>query len=158
MKPPLRLYLIRHGETDYNLKRVIQGHGEVPLNTTGKKQAARLGERLRAEGIELIYSSDVRRAAMTAEILASHIGAPIEFDALWRERNPGDLIHKPYDEAGAFFSDPDYAPKGGEGVAEFDARIRAAAENLLKKEKARMARKAGARDAERTGAQRVAVV
>ena len=133
----MRIYLIRHGETEYNHQRLMQGHSEVPLNDTGIAQVTCLANRLRDESIEHIYSSDLRRAVMTGCIIGSHTGAPITYDAVWRERNPGALTEKTYDEGAAFFDDPDYEPPGGESVSVFEARVRAATAKLIEQEDGR---------------------
>jgi broad specificity phosphatase PhoE len=62
----MRLYLTRHGETEWNLERKTQGGTDTPLTTTGIHQAHKLGERLKSEGISFIYSSTLRRAWDTA--------------------------------------------------------------------------------------------
>lgn len=119
----MRIYLIRHGETDHNRDRILQGHGEVPLNAAGIAQTARLAGRLQDCGVDCIYSSDLRRAAMTAAIIAAYTGAPIVYDSGLRERNPGALAGKTYEEGAAFFRDPAYEPPGGESRAVFEARV-----------------------------------
>ena len=86
----LRLLLARHGQTDWNAQHRYQGHAPVPLNETGRRQAAALGQRLAHEGIEAIYSSDLPRAWMTAQAVADGVqpagtsrAAPAR-DGLWR--------------------------------------------------------------------------
>lgn len=134
----MRLYLIRHGETEYNLRKLIQGYGEVPLNDTGIRQAAALGRRMAQLPLDHIYASDLRRATMTAAIVAAHTGTPIEYETAFRERNPGiHLTDKSYDEAEGFFTDIDYAPPGGETVQVFGDRVKRAFDDLLEKERAR---------------------
>lgn len=64
------LYIFRHGETDYNKQRIIQGILDIPLNETGLQQAYALAELLSNSGIQLIYSSKLQRAHRTAEIVA----------------------------------------------------------------------------------------
>lgn len=66
-----RLLLIRHGETEWNRDQRVQGHQDVPLSETGREQARRLRDRLHAEP-DVIYTSDLQRAWMTAEILAQN--------------------------------------------------------------------------------------
>ncbi len=78
MTAPLRhLLLARHGETDWNVAGRWQGHTDVPLNATGRAQAAALAERLRREGIEAVAASDLSRARHTAEIVAGALGVPL---------------------------------------------------------------------------------
>lgn len=128
----MRLYLIRHGETDYNREQRIQGHGPVPLNAAGIDQVTRLARRVAAEGpLDHIYASDLRRTVMTAEILAAHTRAPITYDPLFRERDPGDLSEKSYDEARAFFTELPYVPPNGESVQVFLDRVQRAIDRLL---------------------------
>lgn len=133
----LRVYLIRHGETDYNRRRIMQGHSEQPLNDTGVRQAGSLARRLTEFPIDLIYSSDIRRAAMTAVIIAAHIDKPVIYEPLLRERNPGALTHRPYEEVMEFFTDPEFQPPEGESQAEFDARVLRAFERLVELERER---------------------
>ena len=67
------LLLVRHGETDWNRERRFQGHADPPLNDAGREQAQELAERLAGEDIAAVYTSDLRRARETAEILAARL-------------------------------------------------------------------------------------
>ena len=69
------IYLIRHGETDWNVERKIQGQTDIPLNSNGKQQA----------------EEDLSRAKETAEIINKKVGAKITFDKRIREVNYGDF-------------------------------------------------------------------
>lgn len=129
----MRIYLIRHGETEYNVRRIMQGHAEIPLNDTGMRQAALVGERLKPLPIERIVASDIRRAAMTAAIVGALTGVPVEWDELMRERNPGELAHRPYDKSLQFFLDPEWEPPGGESGTVFDQRVRRAFDMLAER-------------------------
>lgn len=102
----------------------MQGHSEVPLNDNGIAQAGRLADRLRGIGVDRIHSSDLRRAAMTAAIIAARTGAPVVWDPTLRERDPGELTERPYDEVMEFFNDWDFIPPGGESFPDFDERVR----------------------------------
>ena len=85
-----KLYLVRHGETDWNRTGRFQGHTDVELNDQGRDQARALAERLRGREIAAITSSDLRRARETAEILAATLAAPLAPpDAGLRERGYG---------------------------------------------------------------------
>lgn len=72
----MKIYLVRHGETDWNVQKKIQGTTDVPLNETGRKQAAALADKLVRENyqIDRVYTSPQLRAAATAQIAASALG------------------------------------------------------------------------------------
>ena len=65
------IVLVRHGETDWNRERRFQGHADVPLNEDGRTQVAALAEELAGERFAAAYTSPLRRAAESAEILAA---------------------------------------------------------------------------------------
>ena len=65
------IVLVRHGETDWNRERRFQGHADVPLNEDGRTQVAALAEELAGERFAALYTSPLRRAAESAEILAA---------------------------------------------------------------------------------------
>jgi len=68
------IVLVRHGETDWNRERRFQGHADQPLNEAGRSQARELAEQLHAEPVTALYTSPLRRAGETAEILAATFG------------------------------------------------------------------------------------
>ena len=68
------IVLVRHGETDWNRDRRFQGRADQPLNETGRAQARELAESLRDEPVSVLYTSPLRRASETAEILAERLG------------------------------------------------------------------------------------
>lgn len=69
-----RIFLIRHGETEFNRLGVFRGRYEVELNDRGRKQAGEIGSALRGEGIESLLASPLVRARQTAEIIGRVIG------------------------------------------------------------------------------------
>lgn len=82
--------LARHGETDDNLEPLrFQGFRDTPLNDTGRRQAARLAERVASDGIVSLWSSDLSRARETAEIVGAHIGLEAHLDPRLREASRG---------------------------------------------------------------------
>ena len=90
------IYLVRHGETDWNLNDKIQGSSDVPLNKTGMEQAKALGERLKGVKFDRVYCSPLRRARETAEIalrtagVADEVVENIVVDANLVERDYGE--------------------------------------------------------------------
>src|SRR5262249_54302924 len=83
----MKLYLVRHGLTEENVSRVIQGWNPGKLSALGIEQAERLAWRLKDVRFDAIYSSDSRRAADTARIIARFHNSPIRFTAALRERH-----------------------------------------------------------------------
>ncbi|MGI6143077.1 MAG: histidine phosphatase family protein [bacterium] len=70
-------YLIRHGQTEWNREKRIQGQLDVKLSERGREQALLVGQALQGEGIELIYTSDLSRALETAAIIGRQLGIPV---------------------------------------------------------------------------------
>ena len=102
------ILLARHGETDWNLARRVQGHSDRPLNETGREQATELAARLARERLTAIYSSDLVRAHETARIVAARLGLGVTVEPDLRERDFGtwegltdDEIRSRFPEAGA---------------------------------------------------------
>lgn len=96
----MKLFIVRHGETDYNLNARMQGHLDVPLNVKGEEQAAHLGTVLNKSGVRFdkIFSSDLKRASRTAEIIVGK-QQPINLVSDLRERQLGELQGLLYSEA-----------------------------------------------------------
>ena len=81
------ILLIRHGETAWNAVRRLQGHIDIPLNAEGERQAGALARALAAESVDVVVSSDLRRARQTAQAVADQYdGAKVHTDANLRER------------------------------------------------------------------------
>lgn len=85
-----RFCLVRHGQTDWNIEGRYQGQSDVPLNTTGRVQATTLTLKLTGQSFSAIYSSDLKRAKETAEIVAAMLNLPVSVDTRLREINQGD--------------------------------------------------------------------
>src|SRR6266540_1828092 len=83
----LRIYVARHGQTDWNVERRLQGATDVPLNEAGRRQAADLAARLAGVPLDRIYSSALKRSRETAEALRGR--APIEALAGLNEQSLG---------------------------------------------------------------------
>lgn len=96
------LLLVRHGETDWNAERRYQGHADVPLNARGREQAEALAEQLAGEDLDAIYSSDLSRARVTAEVVAARLGIPVVVDPDLREVDVGPVEGLTFEEAQVF--------------------------------------------------------
>jgi broad specificity phosphatase PhoE len=123
------VYLIRHGETADNARRVLQ-MPDVPLSERGLEQARRLAARLASAGIVKILVSDYERARMTARALADATGAPLHEDPLLRERHFGQLRGRAYASLGFDPFAPGYVPPGGESIPVFTTRVARAFEAI----------------------------
>lgn len=126
------LYLVRHGKDDDTVRGGWSNHGLSPI---GIKQAHALAEEIasRKINIDRIYSSDIHRAAETAEILSNCLGYPIEYIPELREADNGDLAGMKNDLAhekypGLYWSTLDYDERypNGESPEMFYRRIKAA--------------------------------
>ncbi len=87
----MHLLLIRHGETDWNNERRIQGNTDTPLNANGIAQAKQLARRIAGEKLEALYASPLVRARVTAEIIADKVGVVLTLDDRLKEKGLGDL-------------------------------------------------------------------
>jgi probable phosphoglycerate mutase len=98
------IYLVRHGETDWNRQRRIQGSSDIPLNSTGRAQAKTTGELLSNRMWDRIFASPLSRAMETARIIASEVGleAPGTLPAVV-ERNYGDAEGRTASEVDALY-------------------------------------------------------
>jgi len=80
------LYIVRHGETDWNIKGLLQGHTDVPLNKSGEEQAKNLAKKLNKVNFAIAFSSDLLRAKKTAEIIALEKKIAVRTTKALRER------------------------------------------------------------------------
>ena len=99
------ILLVRHGETDWNRDRRIQGQSDPPLNDVGRGQARELARTLAGEHVDAVYASDLRRAQETAEILAAQLGLPVVIDRELRELHFGRWEGQTVDELEALHPD-----------------------------------------------------
>jgi probable phosphoglycerate mutase len=129
---PSHLFLVRHGETDWNLAGRWQGQTDVPLNEAGRAQARALAGRMRALGIVTVAASDLERARTTAEIVAAELGLEVRaVDHRLREQSFGAFEGLTARECAERFpqawarhvADPRSTPPGGEPGAEVLARV-----------------------------------
>jgi probable phosphoglycerate mutase len=140
-----QVLFIRHGETDWNRIKRIQGHIDIPLATSGVDQAQRLAERFAREAgegarLDAIYSSDLMRAQQTAQPFADVLGLPLKLKQGLRERNYGAFQGHDSDEIALRFPDeyaqwqtrdPGFSPPEGESQRVFYHRVLHAIEPVV---------------------------
>ncbi len=135
------VWLIRHGETEWNVNKRFQGHLDIPLSPTGVGQAFRLAERLARSRLafDRLYSSDLRRATETATPLAQALRLSLIPSPLLREIDVGQLAGLSRQETEARFpeflaqaaQDPWNTPRpGGESMAQVASRLQAFLQDL----------------------------
>ena len=131
MQRSCRVVAIRHGQTAWNAAQRLQGHTDVALDSTGAWQARQVALALAAEGINVIYSSDLLRAHHTALALAQTTGAAVHTDAGLRERHfgfwegctYGEIDQRwPQDARSWRTRDTLAKPGGGESLLQFSNR------------------------------------
>ena len=118
----MTIYLIRHGETPDNQRRVLQ-MPDSPLSQTGTQQAQKLAQRLATLSISAIISSDYLRARQTAEALNHYHQLPPIQDPLLRERDFGDWRGRRYEDVANDRLNTDLDPPNGEDTQVFKQRI-----------------------------------
>ncbi|WP_025770281.1 histidine phosphatase family protein [Thioalkalivibrio sp. HK1] len=151
----MTIYLVRHGETIFNARRILQ-FPDTPLSERGVEQAERVARRLADAGIVHILSSDHLRALTTAQAIRKAIidslderisssaargsqadasvrlrRVPLEVDRILRERDFGAYRGVAYDDLEEDVFAPDHLPPDGESAAAFEARIAVAWERVL---------------------------
>lgn len=111
----MKVYLVRHGQTDWNLKGLRQGQHDIPLNDSGREQARIIQDKLSDIDFDICFASPLKRAAETAEIICNK-KCKIVFDDRLKERGFGKTEGMPNDSFdmkddwhfGAVFEDKDY--------------------------------------------------
>jgi 2,3-bisphosphoglycerate-dependent phosphoglycerate mutase len=138
---PTRICLIRHGETDWNVAKRIQGQTDIPLNETGRSQALAMAFNAAHYNFNAIYSSDLSRACNTAQMVATRRGLEVRTMPHLRERHYGifqgitaDEGAKRYPEAYAHYKarDLEYGFETGESLNCFAGRVGEAVDHLTK--------------------------
>lgn len=120
----LKIYLIRHGETDFNKQNKEWGQdNELPLNDWGIIQSNKLAERLRNIKFDKLFSSDLKRAVQTSRVISDLCNIEVILDKRLREYNPGEVdpssekwIDKYKELLNSGMSKYDIRPFGGENI------------------------------------------
>lgn len=125
------LCLVRHGESEWNLEKRIQGQSDPALTMLGGRQAEAVAERLAGDPWDLLYSSDLARARETAERIARRIRLEIRFREALRERYQGKLEGMLAVDARKAYPDFDAPEVGRETIAQLRARAVEAISGIL---------------------------
>jgi broad specificity phosphatase PhoE len=135
------VFVARHGETDWNATHRWQGHTDVPLNDTGRTQAAALAERLRGEVLAGAVASDLSRASETARMVTEALAVPLVYlDPDLRERAYGvfegldrSACETRQPEAWAAWLERREPPPGAESDEALRTRVVAAVERVAER-------------------------
>ncbi len=134
-----QLWLVRHGQTDWNVEGRYQGQSDIPLNETGRAQARDLLAGLADQRFRAVYSSDLQRACQTAEILAAGLRLPLHLDPRLREISLGSWEGMLFADINRLYPaeielrglhQRDYRVPGGETPAEVAVRVGFAARDI----------------------------
>lgn len=119
----MKLWLIRHGQTDVNLEKRMQGRSDLPLNETGREQARRAAETVKGVSFDVVFASPLKRAVETASILSGFPEEKIIRDERLIETNFGKYEGRHYHYMGLpmtlYWALPEVfpAPRGVESIA-----------------------------------------
>lgn len=131
----MKLYIIRHGQTDWNVAGKIQGRQDIPLNDAGRRQAQALASGMKLRPVTAIYSSPQLRAMETAEAVAALQGVAIRSlpqlveigYGQWEGRTAEDILTTDRELYESWWQHPaTVAPPGGETLNQVDERCRQA--------------------------------
>ena len=131
----MKLYIIRHGQTDWNIAKKIQGRQDIPLNERGHFQAQCLGKAMENRPITAVFSSPQIRAMETAIAVASPAGVPVipvrdlmEINyGVWEGKTEEELLRDDRALYEAWWSHPaETAPPEGESISQVNERCRQA--------------------------------
>ena len=113
------LYILRHGQTDWNLRHKLQGQTDIPLNEEGRKMAVEAGKKYRDVALDICYASPLQRAYETAQLVLADRDVPIITDERLREMSFGiyegteEVFGKPDHPVYKLFKDPvNYVAQG----------------------------------------------
>ncbi|MFV0260880.1 MAG: adenosylcobalamin/alpha-ribazole phosphatase [Kluyvera sp.] len=135
----MKLWLVRHGETEANVAGLYSGHAPTPLTAKGQRQAERLGEMLHQVPFDYALCSELERTQRTAQLLLGERDVPLAANPLlnemffgdWEMRHHRDLQVEDKENYAAWCADWQHvAPTNGEGFPAFSRRVAAFAEEL----------------------------
>lgn len=127
-----QVYIVRHGETEWNAQGRIQGHSDIPLSDNGRAQAQSVAQRLSGIPFSVAYASDLSRTHETAEIILGDTATTLHTTPQLREYSKGVFEGLTVDEYARQYPDQyraslqndlDFAPTGGETIRETSIRM-----------------------------------
>jgi alpha-ribazole phosphatase len=136
----IRLILVRHGETDWNIQQRYQGHTDIELNETGINQAKKLAQELKQEHLDAIYTSDLNRAVQTATIIAEGRKIPVHkirglrecSFGIWEGKTFKEMEQKFPEEVARIKGDPvKQIRAGGESRDQLCVRVEQAIQKII---------------------------
>lgn len=136
----MKIYFVRHGQTEDNVNKIATGHRDTPLSDEGLKEAEKLAFEIPNDFTQM-YSSDLTRCKQTTEILNRKLGLKITYDPRLRERNFGSLTGQSVETFSSEIREKDknqkydYRPYGGESVEDVKNRVFDFIKDLLNKQK-----------------------
>ncbi|GAO48661.1 phosphoglycerate mutase-like protein [Saitoella complicata NRRL Y-17804] len=123
----MKVTIVRHGETDSNVKRIIQGSTDTPLNTNGLRQADQVGDRLKDEHYDAVFCSDLQRCRQTLNGFLRHrpdLSDSVAYTPSLREKDLGDLEGLTLAEAQKLITSRNHTMNDyGEGQPAFSHRL-----------------------------------
>jgi probable phosphoglycerate mutase len=127
------LYVLRHGQTEWNVQRRMQGRLNSPLTAEGRTQADAHGKVLKQlGGVDKLWVSTAGRTKQTAELVNAHLQAPVEYSedlverdcGIWSGKTLSEVEQEDGEGLSALRADPyGYRPGGGENLADLSARV-----------------------------------
>lgn len=129
MNIDLTVFLVRHGQSEWNLEGRLQGQtSNIPLTALGREQAHHTAVQLANSGAQIVVSSDLLRAAETARIIAQNLSIPLRLESDLREQSLGIFegrlaadAHRETNDTD--WSNPKWRPAGGESLADVYVRL-----------------------------------
>lgn len=133
----MKVYLMRHGLTDWNLARRMQGRSDIPLNETGLAQARAAAEGMKGLSLDYIAASPLIRTQQTAQAVASYFDLPVHKECLLIEMGFGDLegaVITEHPLCQCIFNDPcAYKPLGdGESYEDMQRRAQLILDTVIR--------------------------
>jgi broad specificity phosphatase PhoE len=135
-----RLILIRHGETEWNVEGRYQGQADPPLNENGIQQAHALANKISSIHLDIIYSSPLKRARQTAEILIEYLEIPLILESRFMEIDQGEWQTKLRSEIESSYPDLfrrwetvpwEVTPPNGEHLTQVQERVINAVKDII---------------------------